>query len=169
MNTIYPASGGENKGGCVPGCGGVIAICLVALCFYSCGTQSNTPSANTTSSSTAKSTHAPAQTSDDDSDTSASLMPGDEGTLNDGGDPNLLVAQTFSDSQKVIDALVAKDNVGLSQMVASGAVYLAPSGSKAKVIGFGDGIMGASTYHIRMESGPNDGDDGWIQAEWMRK
>ena len=136
------------------GCGCLVVLFIIAgIGVASCGHNSDKTASDTTTTS------APA---------GASIEIGDEGYLDDGSN-NVLVARTQEASGKITDAAIAKDIVGMHQLVNSGDAFFADKGTKVKLIGYADGIMGATTYHIRFENGPRTDEDGWIAREWMKK
>ena len=98
----------------------------------------------------------------------ASIQIGDEGYLDNNLD-TVLVAHTQEADGKITDATIAKDTVGIEKMIDTGDAFFVDKGTKVKLIGYGDGIIGANTYHVRFEDGSHADDDGWIPMEFMKK
>ncbi len=120
----------------------------------------------------------PQQTSDglDPQKQAAYINIGDDGylSLRNGasdvdGASKVIVAATQDDETKLNDAAVAKDKVGYDNIVYGGGAYLIQNHTRAKLIGYGDGFTGATVYHVRIESGPFQDQDGWIPQEWFKK
>ena len=88
------------------------------------------------------------------SDTSSSgtsqMEVGSEGKL-DTGVGTVDVAKTQETQNDISSAAAAGDKVGYKNILDAGRVLEVKDGTQAKIIGYGDGAMGASVYHIRIE------------------
>lgn len=95
---------------------------------------------------------------------------GNVGVLND-GDPSdaIYVGRDQQAESDLIRPSLAKDEVGFQQMIDSGRAYAVPSGTKAKFLGLGSGLTGATLRHVRVIGGFHDTEDGWIPSEWLKK
>lgn len=91
--------------------------------------------------------------------------------MHDVGDDGILVSTTHTidvaisekANSDLNDAAAAKDQIGYEKVLLANRAYPVPTGTKAKVIGFGSGLLGISTLHIRLMSGSHLGDDGWVE------
>jgi hypothetical protein len=89
------------------------------------------------------------------------LKVGDIGILDAGGDVFVAVDQASND--RLTRLCVAKDETGVMQMVAQGRVFVAKSGTKARLIG-----AGFLTHEVRIVDGKHAGKSGWIAAEHIK-
>lgn len=99
---------------------------------------------------------------------SSSINIGDDGVLRN-GDNQVPVAASEQAQSDLTNAAVAKDEVGYEQIFLRGDAFMVPAGTKAKLIGYGSGLLGAAVYHIRIEGGDHDTEDGWVPMEWLVK
>lgn len=79
------------------------------------------------------------------------------------------VATSQEDFNKMMDAVAAKDDVGLNQMVGNGSLFIVPEGTQAKFIGLGSGFSGIGVRHIRIVDGTHADEDGYIPTEFLKK
>ena len=63
----------------------------------------------------------------------------------------------------MFEAITARDNVGLSQLVQARRVYVVPTGTKARVLEFG-----FTSYKVRLMDGPSAGAAGWVVREFVQ-
>lgn len=96
------------------------------------------------------------------------LTIGTEGRLTT-GDVDVVVGKDAQAEQELSQAAAAGDKVGYRQIVDQGRAYLVLDGTRAKLLGYGDGLMGADVYHVRILSGSASGQDGWVPMEWMKR
>ncbi len=93
---------------------------------------------------------------------------GDDGILMSRSD-SVDVAATEQANSDMNDAAAAKDQIGYDKVLLDDRAFPVKTGTQAKVIGFGSGLSVASTLHIRIESGPHLGDDGWVEQAYFHK
>ncbi len=100
---------------------------------------------------------------------SQTLSVGDDGVVTYGDNTDVIVAATEQAEDDMSSAAAAKDKVGYTQIANSDRTYLVASGTSAKLIGYGSGLLGAAVYHVRIQGGSHDTQDGWIPMESMKK
>jgi hypothetical protein len=113
-----------------------------------------------------KSTPAPANTP---TATEQTLSIGEEGIINYNTDRNDCSGQAIlgiskEAQDKITKASVAKDNVGLAQLVLTGEAFMVNNCTKVKVI---DSAM--FLRQVRILEGEQFGEAGWLPYEWVIK
>ncbi len=93
---------------------------------------------------------------------------GDDGILTSRSD-SVDVATTEQANSDMNDAAAAKDQIGYDKVLLDDRAFPVKIGTQAKVIGFGSGLAGISTLHVRIESGSHLGDDGWVEQVYFHK
>ena len=106
--------------------------------------------------------------SDSSTSSTSPMSIGAEGKL-DTGVGTVDVAKNQQTQNDISSAAAAGDKVGYKNILESGRVMEVKDGTQAKIIGYGDGLMGASVYHVRIEGGEFDGADGWVPMEFLKK
>lgn len=93
---------------------------------------------------------------------SGKVSVGNEGFLRLEGQNEILVATSKENFKKLIKASVAKDTIGMAQMVQSGEVFFVDSGTKVLVIGSAFG-----SKEIRILEGKSATRSGWVPLEFV--
>ena len=84
-------------------------------------------------------------------------------TLSFAGDPEVLIAVSTYSFDSMSKALIAKDWMGLKQLLDAGLVYSVPDGTRVLVI---DSEYGKRK--IRVLEGESTGRDGWVVMEALK-
>lgn len=87
---------------------------------------------------------------------------GKEGFLRVEGQNEVLVATSKENFGKLIKATVAKDTIGMAQMVQSGEAFFVDNGTKVLVIGSAVG-----SREIRILEGQHATRSGWVPVEFV--
>lgn len=89
---------------------------------------------------------------------------GEQGYIRNGQD-EVLVSKTQTALDTFTKAAIAKDNVGMTEVVTSGQAYFVKAGTKVLVI---ERISGGVTK-VRIQEGEFSGDAGYVPMEFVKK
>ena len=78
-------------------------------------------------------------------------------------DDLLLLGVTANDQGEFVRLATSKDSTGVSRMLITGRLIAAPNGSTATMI-----EAGVFSHRVKINSGPNAGQEGWIAVEFVR-
>jgi hypothetical protein len=91
-----------------------------------------------------------------------SLQVGDQCVLTAKGSPVFVYPQ-YEDMNEVMDALIAKDDIGLQKMKAAGKFFVCPARTRARLIN-----NGVVARRVRILEGDYYGEDGWVSTEFVQ-
>jgi hypothetical protein len=98
-----------------------------------------------------------------DSSKQSTLSVGESGVV-DNGTNETIAAVSKEAYNKMLDAAIAKDDIGIGQMALAGLIVLLPRGTKVKVI---DTTFG--TRQVRVQEGEYYGKAFWVAMEHVKR
>jgi hypothetical protein len=125
---------------------GVIGVCVVLIIFISLIGRDE-PSSQTASSTPQETWHT-----------------GDDVLLKNESGSSIFIAPTQESYDKMFNLIIAKDEVGITQMVMNKEIFLVVSGTKAKIIG-----RTFASREVRIMEGEYNGQSGWLPVEMLSR
>ena len=94
--------------------------------------------------------------------------PGTAGRLDYNGEP-VLVATTEYAASQIANDIAASNTAALLKLEKSGAAYIVDDDTPITIVKNDHYLNGASVYHIRIEGGKRNGQDGWVPGDYVRE
>ena len=97
------------------------------------------------------------------SSTPSTVGVGGDGILRMDGSGAILLAIDPASYDALVSASVARDSMGVTQLITAGRVFQCPQGTRVRVI---DRAM--YRRKVRIMNGPQTGLAGWVSSDWVK-